>query len=294
MERGQIRKINRDVYEVTIGEEIVMATGRGVFRKRKVHPLVGDAVSVERQGEGEEALITEVHERRNSLVRPPIANVDQAMLVFSIVEPKMSYHLLDRFLAVFEYHSISPFICLTKADVASEEELQSVREQMAYYTALGYEVIETYKGDDTLAQRLAVLFEGKTTVLAGQSGVGKSTILNTIAPQLALETAAISTALGRGRHTTRNVVLNPLFGGLVADTPGFSSIDFEGIEKEELRYQFVEMGRIGEGCKFRGCLHLKEPKCAVKAAVETGEIAPHRYAHYEQFMEEIMNRKPRY
>lgn len=152
MERGQIRKINRDVYEVTIGEEIVMATGRGVFRKRKVHPLVGDAVSVERQGEGEEALITEVNERRNSLVRPPIANVDQAMLVFSIVEPKMSYHLLDRFLAVFEYHSISPFICLTKADVASEEELQSVREQMAYYTALGYEVIETYKGDETLAQ----------------------------------------------------------------------------------------------------------------------------------------------
>ena len=155
-------------------------------------------------------------------------------------------------------------------------------------------MITTYKDDAALFEHIQPMLEGKMTVLAGQSGVGKSTLLNTLIPTLNLKTGIISQSLGRGKHTTRHVELIEVCGGLLADTPGFSSFDFDTIEKEELTACFPEFLRISEGCKFRGCLHIKEPKCAVKSALETGEIKNYRYEHYEQFLQEIIDRKPRY
>lgn len=293
MLKGQIRKAISGFYYVQDGSQFIQCKGRGVFRKRGVHPLVGDFVTYTPDGDND-AIITEVHERKNELVRPPIANIDQALLVFSIVEPAFSPHLLDRFLTVIESHRIQPVICLTKKDLADENTLKSVLEMGAYYEKIGYQVMTTFMEDPTLPEKLQPILAEKTTVLAGQSGVGKSTLLNTALPSLGLKTGEISNALGRGRHTTRHVELLEVADGLVADTPGFSTLEFDHLEKEQLSNQFIEFRTPSLDCKFRGCLHLNEPKCAVKALVEQGEIAQSRYDHYLQFLQEIMERKPRY
>ncbi len=290
---GQIRKAISGFYYVANDGELIQCKGRGVFRKRKIHPLVGDFVTIVPDGDND-ATITVVHERKNELVRPPISNVDQALLVFSIVEPAFSSHLLDRFLTVIESLHIHPVICLTKKDLASKEALEAVNKIAQSYEEIGYPVIQTSIDDPQLLELLKPMLKGKTTVLAGQSGVGKSTLLNTILPSLALKTGAISESLGRGKHTTRHVELLEIAGGLVADTPGFSSLEFDHIEKEELSRYFIELDEASTMCKFRGCLHVKEPQCAVKEKVETGEIAAHRYEHYLQFLQEIIERKPRY
>ena len=293
MLEGQIRKAISGFYYVQNDGNLVQCKGRGVFRKRGVHPLVGDFVTYVPDGEND-AIITVVQERRNELVRPPIANVDQALLVFSIVEPDFSTHLLDRFLAVIESFDIQPIICLTKKDLAAEKELTMVMEIAEYYEKIGYQVIKTYIDDEKLPKLLKPIFRDKTTVLAGQSGVGKSTLLNTVLPALGLKTGVISEALGRGKHTTRHVELLEVAEGLVADTPGFSSLEFDHIEKEQLSRYFIEFDEASSSCKFRGCLHLNEPKCAVKDLVETGEIMQHRYENYVHFLKEIIDRKPRY
>ncbi|WP_252503649.1 ribosome small subunit-dependent GTPase A [Sporosarcina sp. Marseille-Q4943] len=294
MPEGQIRKAISGFYYVkSENGNLVQCKGRGVFRNRGITPLVGDFVTIVQEGDND-ATITEVHKRKSELVRPPIANIDQALLVFSIVEPDFSLHLLDRFLAVIESAGIQPVICLTKKDVAKEKDLRQAESATAYYRSIGYDVIATFIGDPDLYPLIQPYLAGKTTVLAGQSGVGKSTLLNTLIPELSLKTGEISEALGRGRHTTRHVELLEVAGGLVADTPGFSSLDFDHIEKEELRDYFVEMENVAHECKFRGCLHLKEPACAVKEKVETGEILQSRYTHYLQFLQEITDRKPRY
>ncbi|WP_342512647.1 ribosome small subunit-dependent GTPase A [Sporosarcina sp. FSL K6-1522] len=293
MPEGQIRKAISGFYYVEQDGELIQCKSRGVFRNRGIHPLVGDIVTYVPDGDND-ALITAVHERRNELVRPPISNIDQALLVFSMVEPAFSPHLLDRFLVVVESFGIKPVICLTKKDLATAEELRMVEEAAAYYQQIGYDVVITFIDDEQLTDILQPYMEGKTTVLAGQSGVGKSTLLNTVLPALDLKTGEISEALGRGKHTTRHVELLDILGGLVADTPGFSSLDFDHIDKEELSHYFIDMAEVAAECKFRGCLHLKEPKCAVKEKVETGEIPCHRYDHYLQFMQEILDRKPRY
>lgn len=293
MLKGQIRKAISGFYYVYDGEKMIQCKGRGVFRKRGVHPLVGDHVTYVPDGEND-AIITEVEERVNELVRPPIANVDQALLVFSIVEPAFSPHLLDRFLAIVESFNVQPIICLTKKDLASEEVHREIQKNIMYYEKIGYQVITTFIDDEQLAEVLKPILKEKTTVLAGQSGVGKSTLLNTILPTLELKTGVISEALGRGKHTTRHVELLEIAEGLVADTPGFSSLEFDHIEKNQLARYFIEFDEIASQCKFRGCLHLNEPKCAVKEQVETGEIMQHRYDNYLYFLKEITDRKPRY
>ena len=293
MLEGQIRKAISGFYYVQNDGKLVQCKGRGVFRKRGVHPLVGDFVTYVPDGEND-AIITVVQERRNELVRPPIANIDQALLVFSIVEPDFSTHLLDRFLAVIESFDIQPIICLTKKDLAAEKELTTVMEIAEYYEKIGYTVIKTFIDDEQLPELLKPVFRDKTTVLAGQSGVGKSTLLNTVLPALGLKTGVISEALGRGKHTTRHVELLEVAEGLVADTPGFSSLEFDHIEKEQLSRYFIEFDEASSSCKFRGCLHLNEPKCAIKDQVETGEIMQHRYENYVHFLKEILDRKPRY
>ena len=293
MAQGQIRKALSGYYYVEQDGELIQCRGRGVFRNRGEAPLVGDIVDYTKEGESD-GYVMKIHPRKNELVRPPIANIDQAILVFSVKEPDFNTILLDRFLVVLESFHIQPIICLTKMDLLMDGELAGLSAYIEDYREVGYEVITTYKGDGSLLERLQPMLKGKTTVLAGQSGVGKSTLLNTLLPELNLKTGIISQSLGRGKHTTRHVELIEVCGGLLADTPGFSSFDFDTIEKEELTACFPEFQRLSEGCKFRGCLHIKEPKCAVKTALETGEIKKYRYEHYEQFLQEILDRKPRY
>lgn len=293
MQEGQIRKAISGFYYVEQAGQFIQCKGRGVFRNRGIHPLVGDFVTFTHEA-GNDAVITEVLPRRNELIRPPIANVDQALLVFSIVEPEFSLHLLDRFLVVIESYGIQPIIILTKKDLADDQSLTAVGKAVQYYRSIGYTVIKTAIGDSKLYDELYPYLKGKTTVLAGQSGVGKSTLLNTLLPHLQLKTGEISTALGRGKHTTRHVELLEVADGLVADTPGFSSLDFDHIEREELSQYFVEMHAQATNCKFRGCLHVAEPQCAVKEQVAAGHISERRYEHYLQFFQEITDRKPRY
>lgn len=295
MPKGQIRKALSGFYYVLDedGKRYIQCRGRGVFRNRQISPLVGDFVDYKADNDLE-GTILHVHERKNELVRPPIANIDQALLVFSAKQPDFHPLLLDRFLVAIEQHGIEPVICLTKMDLLAESEKPALEDYIEDYEKIGYEVIRTYINDPQLQERLLPVLEGKISVLAGQSGVGKSTMLNTILPSLELKTDDISKALNRGKHTTRHVELIEVNSGLLADTPGFSSFDFDEIEKEELSGCFPEMAERSNACKFRECLHLNEPKCAIKAGVESEEIPEYRYKHYLKFLEEIMSRKPRY
>ena len=293
MATGQIRKALSGFYYVYDDGQVIQTRGRGVFRKRGITPLVGDFVTYEVEGNND-GIIMEIEERKNELVRPPISNVDQAILVFSVKEPNFNTILLDRFLVVLESFHVQPVILLTKMDLLEDDEIAAIQSYQKQYEAIGYDVMTTFKDDSSLLDKITPLLANRTTVLAGQSGVGKSTLLNTLMPELDLKTGIISEHLGRGKHTTRHVELIEVAGGLVADTPGFSSFDFDTIEKEELTGCFPEIQRTSEACKFRGCLHVKEPKCAVKAAVESGEIEASRYEHYLQFLQEIIDRKPRY
>jgi ribosome biogenesis GTPase / thiamine phosphate phosphatase len=290
---GQIRKALSGYYYVYDNGELIQCRGRGVFRNRGESPLVGDIVDYDKE-EQSEGYVMKIHARKNELVRPPIANIDQAFLVFSVKEPNFNTTLLDRFLVVLESFSVNPIIILTKMDLLSEDERVSLQAYINDYEQIGYTVLTTYMDDPTLMERLTPLLENNSTVLAGQSGVGKSTLLNTLLPELNLKTDEISHSLGRGKHTTRHVELIEVAGGLLADTPGFSSFDFDTIEKEQLTQCFPEFQRLSEDCKFRGCLHIKEPKCAVKAALEAGEVRTYRYEHYQQILQEIQDRKPRY
>ncbi|GLC87451.1 ribosome small subunit-dependent GTPase A [Lysinibacillus piscis] len=294
MALGQIRKALSGYYYVYDGQELIQCRGRGVFRNRGESPLVGDIVEYTLEIEGSDGTIQKIMERQNELVRPPIANIDQGILVFSVKEPDFNSILLDRFLVVLESFHVHPIICLTKMDLLAANEQEELNSYIQDYESMGYTVLQTYKDEEELVERLQPILKGKTSVLAGQSGVGKSTLLNTLIPSLNLKTGIISQSLGRGKHTTRHVELIEVCDGLLADTPGFSSFDFDTIDKEELGSCFPEMAQLADNCKFRGCLHLKEPKCAVKEAVATGDIRAYRYKHYEQFIQEIIDRKPRY
>ncbi|MDT2045747.1 ribosome small subunit-dependent GTPase A [Priestia aryabhattai] len=293
MPEGRIIKSLSGFYYVLHDGQVTQCRGRGVFRKKKVTPLVGDEVVFQADNELE-GYILEIKERKNELVRPPISNVDQALLVFSAIEPDFSTVLLDRFLALVESNDIQPVICISKVDLLSEKQKQLIEQYAEDYRKIGYEVILTSTVTENGIAEIKPLFENQITVIAGQSGVGKSSLLNVLKPELELKTNDISTSLGRGKHTTRHVELISFGDGLVADTPGFSSLEFLTLEVEELSHCFPEMSRLSEDCKFRGCLHVKEPKCAVKKAVENQSIPAYRYEHYLQFIEEIKQRKPRY
>ncbi|MDN5387914.1 MULTISPECIES: ribosome small subunit-dependent GTPase A [Bacillus] len=294
MPEGKIIKALSGFYYVLDGDQIIQCRGRGVFRKNKVTPLVGDDVVYQAEND-KEGYILEIKDRFNELVRPPISNVDQAVLVFSAKEPTFSTSLLDRFLVLVEAGDIRPIICITKMDLVDDDALKERIHQYAEdYRNIGYSVYLTSMKNGSGIDDIVSHFQDKITVFAGQSGVGKSSLLNAISPDLELKTAGISAHLGRGKHTTRHVELIDINGGLVADTPGFSSLEFAGIEAEDLGSAFLEIGEKSAECKFRGCLHMKEPNCAVKRAVENGEITQYRYDHYVEFLTEIKDRKPRY
>lgn len=290
MAEGRIIKALSGFYYVLDNDVVYQCRGRGNFRKRKITPLVGDFVEYEAENLTD-GYILDVKERKNELVRPPISNVDQAVLIFSLIEPDFSPLLLDRFLVQVESNDISPIICLTKLDLVKD--FMKVGHEIQTYKDIGYNVITTSVETKEGIEELKQYFSGQVTVFAGQSGVGKSSLLNAIKPDLSLETGEISTHLGRGRHTTRHVELIHIANGLVADTPGFSSLDFNNIEPEDLSLHFPEMKAKINECKFRGCTHSKEPKCAVKEAVENNEISKKRYEHYQLFYEEIREQQAR-
>ncbi|HET7616521.1 MAG TPA: ribosome small subunit-dependent GTPase A [Bacillales bacterium] len=288
MADGKIIQSLSGYYDVDSNGEIHRCRGRGNFRKKKVTPLVGDFV------EFQDGYILDVKPRRNEMLRPPLANLDQGILVFSAVEPDFQPLLLDRFLVRLEMDDIPPIICFSKMDLADEDKRSEIGKYADDYQKVGYDVLFTSTAGGENYDTVRSLLEGKTSVFAGQSGVGKSSLLNALDPQLALKTGVISEALGRGKHTTRRIKLLPIGSGFVADTPGFSSLDFRGIEADELSACFPEMRERAADCKFRGCSHLTEPKCAVKDALSAGEIADYRYEHYKQFYTEIQAQKRRY
>ncbi|HEQ8549015.1 TPA: ribosome small subunit-dependent GTPase A [Streptococcus pyogenes] len=282
--QGKIIKSLAGFYYVESEGQVYQTRARGNFRKRGETPYVGDIVDFSAE-DNSEGYILAIHPRKNSLVRPPIVNIDQAVVIMSAKEPEFNSNLLDRFLILLEHKAIHPVVYISKMDLLdSPEEIKAIGRQ---YQAIGYNFV-------TSLEELLPLLADKITVFMGQTGVGKSTLLNRIAPELALETGEISDSLGRGRHTTRAVSFYNIHGGKIADTPGFSSLDYDIANAEDLNEAFPELRRLSHECKFRSCTHTHEPKCAVKAALETGELWPVRYEHYLQFLSEIENRRETY
>ncbi|MEQ3452072.1 ribosome small subunit-dependent GTPase A [Enterococcus cecorum] len=286
--QGQLKKALSGFYYIQHEGNLYQTRARGNFRKRKVKPLVGDFVEFESTSLTDGYLL-EIFPRKNELVRPPVANVDQVIVVASLVEPDFSYHLLDRFLVSLEQKQIEPVIYLSKVDLLGDTTL--LEEIKATYRLAGYRVII---GDEDGLNQVKALLKNRLTVLAGQSGAGKSTLLNQLVPGLALETGEISEALNRGKHTTRHVELIDVAKGLVADTPGFSLIDFFGLEITDLPKMFPEFVVLQDACRFRECSHTHEPDCAVKEALAEGKIAQIRYDNYLLFLQELKNQRPTY
>ena len=286
MQTGKIIKALSGFYYVLSNDNIYQARARGLFRKTEESPLVGDEVKFQIENENE-GYITEILPRKNALVRPPVANIDQLLLTASLKSPDFSFYLLDRFIAYSEAHDIEPVIIITKNDLNEDTDL--IEEIKQVYSPF-YELHFTSKSH--IKEELSDLFTDKISVLAGQSGAGKSTLLNTLLPDLDLKTDEISNALNRGKHTTRHVELIEHNGGYIADTPGFSTIDFINIDKYNIKFCFIDFNQFT--CKFRECLHINEPKCGVKNAVENGALAKSRYESYVKIYNEIDNRKERY
>ncbi|UQS83461.1 ribosome small subunit-dependent GTPase A [Bombilactobacillus thymidiniphilus] len=288
MQTGRIINSNSGFYYIqTADKKIVTTKARGNFRQRKIKPLVGDWVDFDN------AYLLNIHPRRNEIARPLIANVDQALVVVSATEPEFSTNLLDRFIVILQSKNIKPIIYLSKTDLLSSEQLVDIKQQLDYYHLCGYEVFTSHQSEIEEKHFMAVLGD-QETVVTGQTGVGKSTLLNKLLPELKLKTASISTSLNRGKHTTRLVTLYPFQNGLIADTPGFSSLQFQDITVEQLPNLFRDLQYYASDCKYRSCLHLNEPDCAVKKAVTSGDILPSRYQNYQQFHEEIAKVRPTY
>ena len=265
--QGRIIKALAGFYYVEHDGVVYQTRARGNFRKKGQTPYVGDFVEFSAE-ENSEGYILKIGQRINSLVRPPIVNIDQAVVIMSAKEPDFNSNLLDRFLVLLEHKHIKPVIYISKMDLIEDD--SEMKEIQKKYQKIGFDFVFTL-------EELLPLLAHKVTVFMGQTGVGKSTLLNRIAPELKLETGEISDSLGRGRHTTRAVSLYDVHGGKIADTPGFSSLDYEVNNAEDLSESFPEIRQSSHGCKFRSCTHTHEPSCAVKDEVENGQIWHVRY-----------------
>lgn len=279
--QGRIVKSLAGFYYVESEGKVFQTRARGNFRKKGQVPYVGDFVDFSAE-DNSEGYILAIHERKNELVRPPIVNIDQAVVVMSAKEPDFNSNLLDRFLVLLENKHIKPIVYISKLDLL--DDLTEIEAISPKYKAIGYDFALSL---DQLLPHLT----NKITVFMGQTGVGKSTLLNKISPELSLETATISDSLGRGRHTTRAVSFYDVNGGKIADTPGFSNLDYAIDNAEDLSEAFPEIRHFSHDCKFRSCSHRHEPQCAVKAAVEAGDIWQVRYDNFLQFLSEIENRR---
>ena len=269
-----IKQISND-YTVKANNKLYICKARGKFRNLNVTPLVGDNVVIDEENN----YILQILERKNELDRPSISNIDQVVIVTSVKIPDFSSNLLDKLLTIIEFNNIKPIICFTKLDLLNEEELNSIKVIMDYYKKIGYEV---YSNTNI---NLKNIFKDKITVFAGQSGAGKSSLLNKLDSTLNLKIGEVSIALGRGKHTTRHTELIEVLGGLIADTPGFSSLDFKGMKKSDIRDNFIEFNEYREDCEYKDCMHINELKCAIKDNVEKKVIMDSRYENYLKFVE---------
>lgn len=268
-----IKNISND-YVVESNEKQYTCKARGKFKKDKIIPLVGDKCIFDE----EKKYIIELLPRSTELVRPPVANINQAFIITSAKEPDYSSNLLDKLLCIIEYNNITPVICFTKLDLLKEEEKQKIEETINYYKKIGYKVFK-----NTEIEEIKKSFKEKITVFTGQSGAGKSTLLNKLNPRLNLKTNEISQALGRGKHTTRHVELIEMYGGLIADTPGFSSISFIGMKDEDIRDNFIEFNEYREFCEYKDCMHISETDCEIKRQLGKN-ILDSRYENYLKFI----------
>lgn len=273
-------------YYIKTDEGIIECKARGKFRYNSLKPMVGDRVTI--KVENGKGVIEDIHERSSELIRPTVANVTQAFVVFAIKNPDINLDLLNRFLTLCEYNDIHAVVCLNKEDLCTEEEKENLKELI---NDIGYEVLfinaKEGKGFDALKERLA----HNITVLCGPSGAGKSTLLNSFIDREHMETGSVSEKIGRGKHTTRHSELIDVDNGYLVDTPGFTTLDVTFIDRDSLKYCFPEFNDYNNLCKFNGCNHYKEPKCAVKEAVEEGKINKLRYDFYIKTLEEIINRR---
>lgn len=263
---------------------------KGIFRKDNFKPLVGDNVEITVLNEEEkEGSVTSILPRRNSLIRPAVANVDQAFLIFAMENPKPNFLLLDRFLIMMKQQEIPAVICFNKKDVGEKKEMEKLYE---IYTGCGYRVVlsSTYEGEGM--DEIREILKGKTTVVAGPSGVGKSSITNCMQGEVQMETGEISKKLKRGKHTTRHSQVIPVEKNtFLVDTPGFSSLYLTDMKEEELRDYFPEFVMYEPQCRFQGCMHIHEPGCAVKEALSEGKINQQRYDNYLALYEELKEKR---
>lgn len=289
--QGKIVKGIAGFYYVHVQDMgIYECKAKGIFRKDNTKPLVGDDVAVEVLDEEKKlGNISVILPRKNSLIRPAVANVDQALVIFSITEPAPNFNLLDRFLIMMEQQALPCIICFNKQDISSEEDRKALKE---IYEGCGCRVFFTSAGKDREMEELLPVLKGRTTTVAGPSGVGKSSIINCLAPEVCMETGEISKKIQRGKHTTRHTQLIALGAGTyIMDTPGFSSLALTNMEKEELQGYYPEFARFEAECRFRGCAHIQEPGCGIKAAVQEGLISRIRYGNYVLLYEELKDKK---
>ena len=264
--QGKIIKIISNNFTVLADKEYICGA-RGKFRNLKITPLVGDEVTFDEK----KKIILQISSRKNSLIRPPIANIDQALIVVSVKEPNLDLYLLDKLLCLIEFNNIKPIICFTKLDLLDDR--TNIDKLKKYYQSIGYQVY--YNKEESIKK----IFKDKITVIAGQSGAGKSTLLNILDSNLNLQTNNISKALGRGKHTTRHVSLINILDGWCADTPGFSSLDLKEMTLSDIRDNFVEFNLYRDKCAYKDCMHDKEDNCEIKRRINK-DILESRYINY--------------
>lgn len=285
--QGKIIKGIAGFYYVHVeGQGVYECKAKGIFRKEHVKPLVGDDVQMDVLDA--QKMLGNIHgilPRKSVLLRPAVANVDQALILFAIVKPNPNFNLLDRFLIRMERQNLPTIICFNKQDIAAPEEKESLRKA---YETCGYQVLFISVMENEGLENLRGLLLGKTTTLAGPSGVGKSSLINKLSPAAHRETGTISEKIERGRHTTRHSEIIALGEETyIVDTPGFTSLDISEITKEELGGYYPEFQQYEPACRFRGCAHMSEPSCGVKEAVEAGKISRVRYENYRMLYQEL-------
>lgn len=289
--QGKIIKGIGGFYYVHVqGAGVYECRAKGIFRKDKKKPLVGDDVEISVQDEEKKAgNVNVILPRRNELIRPAVANVDQALVVFAVSSPQPNLNLLDRFLISMQQQKIPVIICFNKTDLAEQQELEHFKK---VYQDCGCQLVFISVEEQNGLEQIERLLEGKTTVVAGPSGVGKSSLTNYLQPKAAMEVGTVSKKIDRGKHTTRHTELIWIKKDTYfLDTPGFSSLYLQNIQREELKEFFPEFWPYEEKCRFQGCMHLSEPDCGVKEALREGKIHPSRYENYKLFEEELRNQR---
>lgn len=277
---GKIIKQISNNWTVDVNDKLVDCKSIGKFKYQKIHPLVGDIVDIDEN----EKVIKKIHKRKNELIRPSICNIDYAVILTSCIEPSFSSNLLDKMITIIEFNNITPIICFTKYDLLNDT--SEIDDIISYYKRVGYNVFINNELDS-----IKEILKNKTSVFTGQTGVGKSTLLNKLNINLNLPTNEISRALGRGKHTTRHVELMNVEGALIADTPGFSSLDFIGMNKNDIKDNFVEFYNNQDKCKYKDCMHIKEEDCYIKLLVNKNKILKSRYDNYVKFIDTIENKR---